>query len=80
MFYFRMPAHRVVSNAQMEHLIQYMEADRCFANGGLDTTGPQGKQAVRRKWEVLAAELNAFGVGATKSAQKWRDVSAYFTI
>lgn len=71
-----MPAHRIVSERQLEVMILFMEDNRGFALGRISNNGPLDKQATTDKWNDLASKLNAVGFGTTKSGRKWRDVSS----
>lgn len=62
---------------QIEYLVEFLEQNPGIAKGLLRTT--QAKQHNKRRWEELAAEINALG-GASKNGQGWAKVSTEITV
>lgn len=72
-----MPGIRVVSERQLELLLQFMEKNPILAKGSLTNEGPLAKLTTEKKWKTIAARLNNEGSGCNKSHIKWREVSVF---
>ncbi|XP_028034313.1 uncharacterized protein LOC114246117 isoform X2 [Bombyx mandarina] len=59
-----------VSCAQLDDLLDYLITHPQLVKGiGL---GARSKEAIAREWDNLASKLNAHGLGATKTSQRWK--------
>lgn len=56
-----MPAHKTVSDAQLERLVVFMEAHTELAKGQVGNHGPLAKQNTQKLWEELSLLPNSMG-------------------
>lgn len=62
-----------INKAQKEQLLSYMETHSRLAKSQM--CGSNGNILADQMWTALAARLNSDGSGATKTVDKWKDVS-----
>lgn len=61
-----------VSNDQLEELLEFLVEHPGLAKGvGL---GARSKETVDKLWNELAAKLNSYGSGSSKSGERWKKV------
>lgn len=61
-----------VTSTHWEIMIDFMEAHPDLARGRI-TSGPNGKDVMRKLWTELTVQLNACGLGE-RCVQKWQKV------
>lgn len=71
-----MPAQKILSEAQWELLLDYMEDNPTFAKGVAGVrSGQEAKELNIVRWKRLACRLNSVGSGCIKNYCQWREVS-----
>ncbi|XP_073948136.1 uncharacterized protein [Choristoneura fumiferana] len=68
-----MPARPIVSDAQWEIMLKYMQKHPNIARGSLASEGNTLKKITTEQWGILASQLNSVGTGTTKTVEKWRE-------